>query len=255
VVKGLETFATFFAGDESRYVLIGGVASMLVLEDAGLQARATKDLDVVLCVESLDAAFGEKLWSFIESGGYIDRQRGENNACFYRFMKPSDPSYPHMLEFFAKEPGHAPLLDGTHLTPVPFEQQVESLSAILLDKDYYAFLHGHKRLLSGVHVVTEKALIPLKARAWLDLVARKEREPDAVDSKSIRKHGNDVLRLSQLLTETDKINVPRAIRADLDQFFDGIAASVTQELLSQLDINDTPDAVLKRLRDSFQTQE
>lgn len=255
MVRGLDTFAAFFAGDESRYVLIGGVASLLVLEDAGLQARATKDLDIVLCVESLDAAFGKKLWSFIESGGYVDRQRGEGNPCFYRFMKPSDPSYPHMLEFFAKEPGHGPLLDGTHLTPVPFEQQVESLSAILLDKDYYAFLHGHTRLLSGVHVVTEKALIPLKARAWLDLVARKEREPDAVDSKNIRKHSNDVLRLSQLLAETDRINVPRAIRDDLDRFFQGVVASVTQELLGQLEIDETPEALLTRLSDRFQPRD
>ena len=58
MVRGLDTFARFFAGDEARYVLIGGVASPLVLEDAGLQARATKDLDIVLCVESMDADFG-----------------------------------------------------------------------------------------------------------------------------------------------------------------------------------------------------
>jgi hypothetical protein len=77
VVKGLDTFAVFFAGDEARYVLIGGVASQLVLEDAGLQARATKDLDIVLCVEALDPAFGGKLWSFVEAGGYEERQRGE----------------------------------------------------------------------------------------------------------------------------------------------------------------------------------
>jgi len=151
--------------------------------------------------------------------------------------------------------GHAPLLEGTHLTPVPFEQQVDSLSAILLDKDYYAFLHGHTRLLSGVNVVTEKALIPLKARAWLDLVARKEREPDAVDSKNIRKHSNDILRLSQLLAETDRIVVSPAIRDDLDRFFESVSASVTQELLSQLDIDETPKALLTRLSDRFQLME
>lgn len=252
MVKGLDTFATFFSGDEARYVLIGGVASQLVQEDAGLPARATKDLDIVLCVETLDADFGRKLWSFIEAGGYLERQRGDGDPCFYRFIKPTDASYPHMLEFFAREPGHAPLANGTHLTPVPFEHQVQSLSAILLDNDYYAFLHAHTRLLAGVNVVTEKALIPLKARAWLDLVARKEREPDAVDSKSIRKHCNDVLRLSQLLSETDHIELPAAIRDDLERFFRDVALGVTTELLAQLGIDDPPEALLARLRKNYQ---
>ena len=255
MVRGLDTFAAFFAGDQSRYVLIGGVASQLVLEAAGLQARATKDLDIVLCIESLDVDFGRKLWSFIDAGGYLDRQRSEGRPCFYRFIKPSDPSYPQMLEFFAREPGHAPLLDDAHLTPVPFEQQVQSLSAILLDNDYYAFLHRHTRLLSGVNVVTEKALIPLKARAWLDIVARKEREPDAVDGKHIRKHCNDVLRLSQLLSDTVRIEVPRAIRGDLERFCEGVAASVTMELLGDLEIDESPEALLARLSSSFHVRD
>lgn len=46
MVKGLDTFAAFFAGDEARYVLIGGVATQLVLEEAGLPVRATRDLDI-----------------------------------------------------------------------------------------------------------------------------------------------------------------------------------------------------------------
>ena len=250
-MRGLDTFARFFAGDEARYVLIGGVASQLVLEDAGLRARATKDLDIVLCVEALDADFGRKLWSFIDAGGYMHRQQGDGAACFYRFIQPSDPAYPAMLEFFAREPGSAPLADGAHLTPVPFEQQVQSLSAILLDDGYYAFLHGHTRLLAGVNVVTERALIPLKARAWLDLAARKESEPDAVDGKHIRKHCNDVLRLSQLLAETDRIELPGAVRSDFERFCNAVAPDVTRELLRQLDVDETPEALLAKLRTGF----
>lgn len=157
MVKGLDTFAAFFAGDESRYVLIGGVATQLVLGEAGLPARATKDLDIVLCVEALDAEFGQKLWDFIEAGGYEIRQRGEARSCFYRFAKPAQSGYPHMLEFFAREPGCLPLAESSHLTPVPFDQQVESLSAILLEDDYYAFVHAHTRELAGVRIATVQA--------------------------------------------------------------------------------------------------
>lgn len=42
-----------------RYVLIGGTASNLAMEDAGLAFRATKDLDVVWHIEAFDALYGE----------------------------------------------------------------------------------------------------------------------------------------------------------------------------------------------------
>ena len=38
-------------------MLFGGTACDLALTEAGLQFRATKDLDIVLCIEALDAAF------------------------------------------------------------------------------------------------------------------------------------------------------------------------------------------------------
>ena len=38
MVKGLDVFAAFFAGHEANYALIGGVATQLVLDDAGLPA-------------------------------------------------------------------------------------------------------------------------------------------------------------------------------------------------------------------------
>ncbi len=251
MVRGLDVFARFFADDASRYVLIGGVATHLVLGEAGLAARATKDLDIVLCVEALDAEFGAKLWDFIRLGGYEIRQAGQAGRCFYRFAKPSDAAFPAMLEFFAREPGHLPLAAGSHLTPVPFEQEVQSLSAILLDGDYYAFLHAHAVELAGVNVVTEKALIPLKARAWLDLSARKAADASAVDGKHITKHRNDVLRLVQLLAEGEHVQVPVSITADVARFAQTVQGQVTSELLGQLDIAEAPATLLARLRASF----
>jgi hypothetical protein len=94
-------------------------------------------------------------------------------------------------------------------------------------------------------------LIPLKARAWLDLVARKAREPDAVDSRQIRKHCNDVLRLSQLLSEADRIELPDAIREDVDRFCQDVAPEVTTDLLAQLGVQESPDALLAQLRKNF----
>ncbi|HEY5101420.1 MAG TPA: hypothetical protein VII70_01450 [Steroidobacteraceae bacterium] len=59
MVTGLDLFRQFFAAQADQYVLIGGTAATLAMEEAGLAFRATKDLDVVLHIEALDAKFGE----------------------------------------------------------------------------------------------------------------------------------------------------------------------------------------------------
>ena len=57
MVRGLNVFRERFAGFQDRYVLIGGAAVEVAMDAAALQFRVTKDLDIVLHVESLDAEF------------------------------------------------------------------------------------------------------------------------------------------------------------------------------------------------------
>ena len=45
MVKGLDIFQAWFAEHADQYVLIGGTAASLTMEEAGLPFRATKDLD------------------------------------------------------------------------------------------------------------------------------------------------------------------------------------------------------------------
>ena len=68
MVRGLELFRESFAAHAHQYVLIGGTAATIAMEDAGLAFRATKDLDVVLHIEAIDAGFGETFWGFVEAG-------------------------------------------------------------------------------------------------------------------------------------------------------------------------------------------
>lgn len=248
MVKGLDTFASFFAGDEAHYVLIGGVATQLVLEAAGLPARATKDLDIVLRVEALDAVFGAKLWAFIRDGRYERHEQGVVPRRFYRFRKPANPTFPEMLEFFATEPGRLPLAEGAHLTPVPIDAEIVSLSAILMDRHYYDFLHAHTRTIDGVRVATENALIPLKARAWLDQIARRASDPQSVDARHLTKHRNDVLRLSQLLSDAQRTLAPASVAADMAAFTEAAAAEINEPLLRSLDILEPAAALMARLR-------
>jgi hypothetical protein len=90
---------------------------------------------------------------------------------FYRFDHPADPTYPYMLELFSRTPDVLTLDGSSHLTPIPVDDSVSSLSAILLDDDYYRFIHDSKRLINGVPIVGPECLIPLKAHAWLQSTA------------------------------------------------------------------------------------
>ena len=74
--NGLDLFAEHFAEFSDQYVLIGGMANFLVMEANALEARATKDVDMVLLAEALTPAFGEAFWRFVERGAYEIRQRG-----------------------------------------------------------------------------------------------------------------------------------------------------------------------------------
>jgi hypothetical protein len=145
-VKGLDRFKRHFAGCEHQYVLIGGAACDIIMREAGLEFRGTKDLDIVLCVEAIDAEFGKRFWAFIKAGGYQQRERSNGEKEFYRFQKPAQPDFPAMLELFARRSDVIKIADGSALTPLPIDEDTASLSAILLDEQYYACLLKKHRI-------------------------------------------------------------------------------------------------------------
>ena len=219
MIRGLDKFKEHFADYSDFYVLIGGSASFLVMEDVGVDFRATKDLDIVLCVDVLDVKFAEVFWDFVKVAGYQHQQHSTGKKNFYRFVKPTNDQYPYMLELFSRKPDILVLGDGSHLTPIPIDDDVSSLSAILLDEDYYSFIQEYKIEIDRISVVTELCLIPLKAKAWLDLSARKD-AGEKIESKVIKKHKNDIFRLFQILRPNDRPELPDSIAKDLRQYLD-----------------------------------
>lgn len=217
MVKGLDTFRSHFRDYADRYLLIGGAACDIAMTGAGLDFRATKDLDIVLSVEVLDAAFVEAFWAFVRAGGYQVQETSTSRKQFYRFQKPTNEGYPFMLELFSRQPDVLQVAPGSHLTPLPMEEEMSSLSAILMDADYYAFIQSGRQEVDGLPVVGATHLIPLKARAWLDLTHR-EHSGETIDSRTIRKHKNDVFRLYQILDPAIDPAAPDAVKKDLRDF-------------------------------------
>lgn len=216
-MKGLDIFRAHFEGFDQHYALIRGAACHVVMDEVGLAFRATKDLDIVIVVEVLDPAFAERFWAFVEAGGYEQREKSGGGKEFYRFQKPANPDYPSMLELFARAPDIITPADGSALTPLPIDEDIASLSAILLDQDYYAALLANRREIDGLAVLDERLLIAFKAKAHLDLAARRA-AGEPVDAKTVKKHRTDVFRLLQLLPNDARVDLPDAIRADLADF-------------------------------------
>lgn len=140
-------------------------------------------------------------------------------------------------------------MEGSHLTPIPVDEAVASLSAILLDDAYYEFILAGRRQVDGLPWVSEDRLIPLKASAWLDLGER-QAKGEPVDTKNIRKHANDVFRLSQLLAPDTRIPVVERIAQDLVRFLDAIEADRSIDPKS-LRINGSVGEIAERIARAY----
>ena len=217
MVTGFTKFKEKFQGFENQYVVIGGTACDLLMENEDMTFRATKDVDIVLIVESITAEFGKAFWEYIKEAEYEHKNKSTGNTQFYRFTSPKSKEYPFMIEIFSKKPEFMALDESAVLTPLPIDDEISSLSAILLNDAYYDLLKDGQVILDGIPVLKEVCLIPFKAKAWIDLNERKG-NGEAVDSKNIKKHKNDVFRLGQLLTAESRQALGEDIANDMKHF-------------------------------------
>ena len=247
MIRGIDSFREWFRGYEDQYAIIGGTACDLLMTDGGLDFRATKDIDIVLIVEAVDSGFANRFWEYVIAGEYEHRNKSTGEAQFFRFTNPRSREYPMMIELFTRKPDTISLPENAVLTPLPIDQGISSLSAILLNDDYYEFLKQGRIRVSGVTVLDVPYMIPFKAKAWIDLSDRKA-AGESVDSKNVRKHKNDVFRLTELLDQSQEHleNVPAAVRDDMRAFIErfkqedvdlkqiGIRGKTKEAILNQL---------------------
>ena len=248
MVRGIDSFREWFRGYEDYYTIIGGTACDLLMTDEGLDFRATKDIDLVLIVEAVNAAFGRRFWDYVILAGYEHKNMSTGAVQFYRFIKPQSKEYPTMIELFAKKPKAIVLPDTAMLTPLPVDEEISSLSAILLNDDYYEFLKQGRVFVTDITVLDALHLIPFKAKAWLDLSDRRA-AGEQVDSKNIRKHKNDVFRLTGLLSRDQEPlePLPDTVRNDMKLFFERIESEDVD--LKQLGVREkTKDEIIGQLR-------
>ena len=225
MVRGLDKFREFFRNYNGSYVIIGGTACDIAINDAGLRPRATKDIDIILIVEAIIPAFVWKFWKFVEEGGYEIKEKGDKDHKYYRFAKPENPEFPLIIEIFSKKPDLLDIKEGTHLTPILVSDDVPNLSAILLNEEYYKYTIKHSSFNDTLRIANTEALICLKAKAFLDMTKRKA-DGEEIDGKNIRKHKLDIFRLAALLPADGNFILPDSIKADLQEFSDLISGEL-----------------------------
>lgn len=221
-INGLNNFRKFFSENENAYVIIGGTACAIIFDEIGENFRATKDLDVVLIVENINKEFGNKLWDFIKEAGYTI-ETSETKKNFYRFKDPINTDFPKMIELFSRNQGIS-LFEDQHIVPIHISDDVSSLSAILLNDDYYKFMNIGKRVIDGLTVLDEKYIIPFKAKAWCELIERRK-EGEKGQSKHIKKHCRDISYLVSLLSPKEKVKLFGQVKIDMEKFINDILTS------------------------------
>jgi hypothetical protein len=254
MVKGIEKFKEYFAGYEGNYIIIGGTACDILEEKAGQQPRATKDIDIILIVEALTVDFVKRFWVFVKAGQYETRQRGDGKNEYFRFLKPKTADFPFQIELFSRKPDVLEIAEDVRLTPIPVDEDLSSLSAILMNENYYNFTLEHSIVEDRIRLANIENLIVLKAKAFIDLSSRKA-NGETIDEKNIRKHKNDVFRLATMLTEADKFTLPFDIQNDMDSFCREISLSLPDDaFFKSIGVPAKPEGVFGLLRNAFQVE-
>ncbi len=241
-----QKFLEAFKGFEDHYILIGGTATSIVLTEYNIESRATRDYDIVIMDEKKDQHFFNVVTKFLEEGGYapsiLDRE-----GKLYRFSTSKD-GYPKMIELFCVRPHW--LTRGGQTAPVHFDEEM-SLSALLLDQDYYDLLEIGRTITKGYSVLNNVYLIIFKAKAWLDLNEKRSRGMQ-IDSKNIKKHLNDIARLTSSIKSTEKVFLPENVQEDMCKFLDLLEKNIAKIpqnkdiLLDRQGIFDLLNAILNK---------
>jgi hypothetical protein len=256
-MEGLEKFREAFETYSENYVIIGGTACEIAMAGTAVRPRATHDIDMIVIVEKMTADFAEHFWQFVREGGYHPEKRklteGEKPKYeLYRFVN-GHPGYPEMIELLARHPDILGEPKGLTIEPLPTGEDMSSLSAIIMDDNYYHFTIEHSKLTNGIRHATPAALIALKARAYLNLLHDKA-DGKHVNSKDIRKHRSDVLK-NVVIMEDSQITAPGPIVDCIKEFVDSIRNEwdiLSEPLAKALDQNTTfIEALLEQLDGIF----
>ena len=237
MVAGIDSFRDKFRGFEDCYTVIGGAACDILMSEADIDFRLTKDIDMILILEDKKEEFAKTFWEYIKEGKYKCGWKNSDKMHFYRFTEPID-EYPVMIELFSRRPGYN-LEVEEGIIPIHIDDDTSSLSAILLNDDFYDFMLKGRRVVDGISVLGADYIIPFKMYAWVDLKRRKSKG-EHVNERDYKKHKNDVFRLLQIVDPEVNIETEGLVRESIEAFLTEVVSEPvrTEQLGLQISMED-----------------
>lgn len=231
MVGGLNIFRERFARFSDNFVIIGGTACDEILSGTEMRPRATMDIDIVVIVENMTPEFARAFWAFIVEGEYrpgLRKNKDEEPKYVLYSFDNGKAGYPVKVELLSRH--NEIFTSAAHTEPLPIDGEVSSLSTIILDEPYYNLTVQNSFVSDGLRYAAPLALMALKARAYMNLIADRE-AGKKINTKDILKHRNDVLKLTATLTSTDRAIVDAEIVGTIREFADGLLQSLPNQSL------------------------
>jgi hypothetical protein len=190
---------------------------------------------MILVIEKMTPEFEKRFWEFIDLGEYTSRQRKRGDkepiAELFRFVNPQE-GFPVQIELLSRYPEILGEPTGFHLTPIPTEEDTPSLSAILLDEEYYHHTIDSSVIEDGIRIANPLSLLCLKVKAFLNLTEEKKKNPK-VHKGDIKKHRDDVFKLLAMrIDPLTPIKLSDTMKAELSVFIDVMEKSLPNQSLS-----------------------
>ena len=246
MVEGIDSFKEKFRGFEDCYTVIGGAACDILMAEADIDFRLTKDIDMILILEDKKEEFANTFWEYIKEGQYKCGWKNSDKMHFYRFTEPV-PGYPVMIELFSRKPGYNLEIEEG-IIPIHIDDDTSSLSAILLNDDFYDFMLKGRRVVDDVSVLGADYIIPFKMYAWVDLKRRKA-NGEHVNDRDYKKHKNDVFRLLQIVDPEKDIATEGLVRESVETFLTEVVSEPVRT--EQMGLQITMGEALEILRSKY----
>lgn len=223
---GLGHFQDYCKDLDEHYVVVGGFATLMVL-DSELEnhGKATFDIDLVLLTIN-STEMTKRIKRYVKEGGYKIQIDSKDQYRYYRFIEPQKENFAKEIELFASNENRLELDDEQRIIPVDAEEGLCSLSAIMLDPEYFEMIKNNVDKNHRAPCTNTQATIMLKMSAFYDLKNR--------GNKKWKKHRKDILKLVLLLTGVEEIKLAGRMQQDLDAFVKHLEQDVDKKMLKSI---------------------
>lgn len=225
--RGLSHFQQYCKSLQEMYVVVGGFATVMLL-DEGLgdgHGKATHDIDLVLLTTS-SIEMSQRIKQYVQEGKYEIQKGNKDQYHYYRFVKPEIEGFAKEIELFASNENDLKLDDSQRIIPIDPEEGLYSLSAIMLDPEYFEMIKNNVTMSVVAPCTNTQATIMLKMSAFFDLKARNDNK--------WKKHRQDILKLSLLLTGEERLQMTGRMVEDFESFMTHLEKDVDQKMIKTI---------------------